>query len=105
MTTETRMVELLCRAMCEAEGQNPDHQSNDPFDEGAHLWTTYRPLARAVLTALRTPTPEMVAHGEGLSDMVLPDGFLNTPEERRKEVAGIFTSMIDAALKQEGEGR
>ena len=47
MTDE--LIERCARAACLAEGMDPEHQSNDEFDEGARLWTTYVPMVRAVL--------------------------------------------------------
>lgn len=46
------IVERVARAFCVADACDPDHQSNDPFDEGARLWTLYVPDARASIEAI-----------------------------------------------------
>ena len=77
-------------AMCTADGLDPDHQSNDDVDEGARLWTTYLPLARAAIAAMEVPTEEMVEAGQS---MVVAAAKDLVPE--------VWSKMCRAALKEE----
>ncbi len=62
------MLETIARIICVAAGHDPDGPTCDiyvPGDPHAGIpWAGYREHARAVLTALETPTPEMVEAGK-----------------------------------------
>lgn len=56
----SEMIEKVARALCVEDGYNPDHESDDPCDEGVKLWTLYRTDARAAVEAMRVPTKDMM---------------------------------------------
>ena len=68
-------LEKLCRAACEADGENPDaFHTKAALDAAARnewpvtdhaipLWLGYRKQVLAVLTALEDPSDEMVEEG------------------------------------------
>ena len=91
---EAPMIEKCARAACDAawakHGEGWDHASDWQREE-------FRLGARAVLTALRDPTPEMVEAGERAA---WDDGN-HMPAIRAMEAG--WTAMIDRALN-EGEG-
>lgn len=93
MNDSETMIEKVARALCEAEGMNPDHESNEDMDEAAKLWTTYRHLARAAIEAMREPTAAMKLAGADKHN-----GYYHTEEQARDDSGLIFTAMIDAAL-------
>lgn len=45
----------------------------------------------------REPTKKMLAYGEGYADFILPAGFDNTQEGRRREMAMAYHQMLAAA--------
>lgn len=76
------MIERVARAICKADGQDPDHEG-ELTDEGTFQWQSYVTDARAAIEAMREPTKAMIA-------ACYPD-----------EDAGlIWRDMIDAALKE-----
>lgn len=81
------MIERVSRALCIADGCNPDHQSNDPLDDGQLLWTTYAKDARAAIEAMREPTDEMRV---ALGNLAIFDPAFSTGDA--------WLVMIDAAL-------
>jgi len=67
----------------------------DQMNDGERLrWFAY---ADAVLDALMEPTELMIYEGEGYCDFVLPAGFDNSGEGRRREFRMGFCSAIRAA--------
>jgi len=51
------MVERVARAMCVADGCNPDALPNEDYADGSEvLWMTYGTMARAAIAAMREPT-------------------------------------------------
>lgn len=75
-------LELAARGLCRAEGY-PD----DDAIGGKPLWKDYLPQARAVLVAIRQPSPEML-----MVEPPLPSqGFY---------IEDAWRLMIDAALAQ-----
>jgi hypothetical protein len=87
------MVERVARAICIADGQDPDHESADPFDEGAKLWTTNIGVARAAIEAMREPVEGMEIAGHDASEKA--GGFVS----HKPFVTAGWNAMIDAALK------
>jgi len=43
------------------------------------------------------PTPRMLHEGEGLTDLILPEGFFNTREARQNEIKTAWRAMIQSA--------
>ena len=78
---EHGMLERCARALCDAQGVDPDGRT----DGAEALWERYVPEARAVLTALREPSKEMV---EAAHTRLADEG----------DVSDIFTAMIDSLL-------
>jgi len=85
-------LEQCARALCEASGE----QWRLPIVDSCNNHWRYK--ARAVLTALRDPTPEMLSAGAQEFAMTFQRG--NTAEAH---AASILKAMITAALN-EGEG-
>ena len=52
-------LERACRALCELDGHPPGATM-----DGKPLWQDYLPEVRAVIAAIREPTPEMVVAGD-----------------------------------------
>lgn len=93
-------LEEIARAICEANGAKADtcvHGFGWAAGEGGNAtagtvcyryrWQDFLPQARAVLSALKTPTPEMIDAGQAV------DGTVSA--------ADVWSAMIGAA----GEGR
>lgn len=71
----------------------------DTFLDGMLTKALCYMLAQTVLEALRDPTPEMVALGEGYSDFVLDgESHDNSVEGRRAEMKMAWQVMIATAL-------
>lgn len=87
--SEMSKVEEVARALSVADGMHPEAASND--DESTPAWTLYVGMARAAIAAMRVPTPEMLEAGDGNC------GDYGCGTHRMED---IFTSMIDAALKE-----
>lgn len=83
----SEMIERVARALCKADGCDPDHESPDQIDAGIKLWTRYVRDARAAIEAMREPT-------EAMSEAVKPLGLCRT-----EDAAEIYRAMIDAALR------
>jgi hypothetical protein len=85
MPDPTNMIERVARALCAADGHDPDGSSfsscGDPY------WEFYRIKAKAAVSAMREPTGAMVYAG------FLPD--------REATSAEVWPAMIDAALAEE----
>ena len=92
----TDMIEKMARAMCEANGFDPDGPTQDIYVEGdphaGKPWAGYRRAARAALSALQEPTDAMVeAGGKALIDSRMSDKMLD------HQLNAAFTAMIKAA--------
>lgn len=53
MTTPDPLTEAVARAMCIADGQNPDEVMSDGYDTTWPLWAEYEPLAETALAIAR----------------------------------------------------
>lgn len=72
-----------------------DWWSTQPADQKDQ----WRQVARAAIAAMREPTDDMLAIGEGYMDFYLPDACgPNTPEGRRSEFKIGYQMAIDVAL-------
>lgn len=87
----SEMVERVARALCVADGCDPDHESADPIDTGIKLWTRYVRDASAAIEAIREPTKAMI---QAAYDSSLDD-------DERFDAHEIWQAMIDEALKPE----
>jgi hypothetical protein len=96
MTSAGTMVERVARALCEANGVDPDTEG--PWELGDHEykigWKFFESQARAAIEAMREPTLRMKCDG-----YLVPTG----PEPDIDTAEAIWQAMIDAALS-EGEG-
>lgn len=77
------MVEKVARAICVAEGFDPD--SNETSERP--YWTTWEMHARAAIAAMREPNERMMD--------VYRRAFIS---EKRFDGAKVYGAMIDAAL-------
>lgn len=84
----TTMLEKMCRAMCVADGHDPDvtcdiYVPGDP--DAGKTWAGYRNLARAALQAIRAQPPEI--------------GYFQTiADAHRVSPQRAWADMIDAIL-------
>ena len=79
------MIERVARAMCEADGRDPDARQWN--NENLTMAATYERRARAAIAAMRKPTAMMLARA------LEPDEF-GTPSHE-----AFWQAMIDEALK------
>ena len=123
MSNEPEMVERVARAICAADGSDPEanNQYVPPYSkerEAMKNWQAYIDLARAAIEAMREPTPFMVAETlpmigmhcdpktNRLAEMALhrlePKYFQMESHrnglDAARSVIGDYYSMIDAAL-------
>lgn len=118
---ETEMVERCARAICNRRLPKPAYDA-DAFDNlktwcepGLERWEEsqadldgFYADARAVLEALRDPTPEMEYVGGTKCENMMFGGDEEYTGVIFKDMGVVFRTMIDAALsptKQEEEGR
>jgi hypothetical protein len=78
------LVERVARAICTANGVDPDIEHADKFGEILVNWMNFEPQARAAIAAMREPTEAMIKAGTAHG------GQTNTDV--------IWQAMIDAAL-------
>lgn len=104
--TKRTMIGRVARALCAADGQDPDRSIPMQRSE-AHLppskaWKFYLPAARAAISAMREPAPEMQAAGRDALLPYLPGGTVAARVRDQWEPSNkVFAAMIDAALKEE----
>lgn len=91
----SEMIERVARAMCIADGYNPDRDLGfyDPVTEKRLLAWQYRypDRARAAIAAMREPTEAMCAAG------IEKDDELEWLQQERA-IPQVYTAFIDAAL-------
>lgn len=80
----SEMVERVARAMCVANGWDPDKDDEVLAPEGALNWNLYEKHARAAVEAMREPT----------ADLVDSDSYANGLWSRRS-----ITAYLDEALR------
>lgn len=97
-------LEEIARAIC---GQNPVINYDMAGNVGDVVRTIFLERARAVLSALKTPTPEMIEAGAvaacAFNRFTYPTQY--SPEDQaliRGEIDAIWSAMIGAAV---GDGR
>ena len=78
------MVERVARAICLADGEDPDERCEDWMQEFSG-WRGYVESARAAIAAMREPTEAMLEAGR------------STPPRTR--CLEVYRAMIDEALK------
>lgn len=96
--SEMDMVERVARALCSADGRDPDelHCGSliwEAHSEGFLEFPDYEAMAHAAIGAMREPTPEMIEAGLSCP-IVNYDG--NDPKQ-------VWEAMIAAALSPSGE--
>lgn len=84
MGEEMNMEEKIARAICEADGINPEWAGSVDPDCTYDAWENYIPHARAAMSAIKEPTYGMIESG----DIDMKTGY---------SVDLIYTSMIQAA--------
>lgn len=92
-------LERLARALCEADGRDPDAPEmfmlNEPKPTGTLQWMLYVSKVRAVLDELKNVSPEML-------DALWPSRDLYMAERLRTK--SDFVAMLDSILSQTAEG-
>ena len=96
------MVERVARAICAADGKDPDADWRDVGPvmlmvavEHPENWHHYVKQAKSAITAMREPTEAMVGASRDMPG-TFDGGFFDAPEDC---VADIWRAMIDAAMK------
>lgn len=86
----SEMIERVARVLAIEEDQDPDMLNGAV----GVVWRLYEPHARALIAAMREPTPKMVAAGAEEDMWVQNEGQDPQP--------GIWQAMIDEALRDDG---
>ena len=105
----TEMIERVARAICAAEGIDPDarrrsaaairmmmsdgREWDNSEDLGAE-WEEWVPQARAAIEAMREPTP----------GMRWPMSYAAWHSGSGQDIANVWRSGVDAALKEDDRG-
>jgi hypothetical protein len=90
----TTMIERVARTLCRCSRHDPDAPMTERdavtlAEVGAQFWVAYVETARAVITAMRDPSPEMLdIEITGISG-----------EDARAVLARHYRRMIDAAAR------
>jgi hypothetical protein len=93
--SDAPIVERVARAICDANGIDPD-KAFDPDAEGAPMyWTIFIPEARASILAMREPTDAMALAGE--AELLKPS--TQAGRTHAQYAADQWRAMIDEALK------
>lgn len=98
MTNE--MIEKCARALCAAEGLDPDGAVMHGFTT-MRAWESREPRARAVLQTLMTPTDEMVEAGAWVEATGTMDQRCETQGVGRLGAKDTWTAMLTQALNEE----
>lgn len=96
--SEMTMVERVARAICAADGHDPDGPPIDEYPSAIYPWAVYRNLAKAAIEAMREPSEEMKKAGEHAE---ISDSY-GEYYVSADNAADIFRAMVDAALKEHG---
>lgn len=91
------MIERVARALCVANGEDPDK----PSGAFGVWWKSYRDEARAAIEAMREPTESMVS--KGTRAVTLAKNAAHGPEPSAVLKGGTVLAwqiMIDAALSE-----
>lgn len=93
------MIDRVARAMCIADGMNPDHLPNEDYADGHEVqWMLYRNMAKAAIGAMREPTTEMYEAGQNeVSHFDGEFGDYNVYFSAQ-QIDLLWPAMIDAAL-------
>lgn len=86
----TEMIERVARSLCVADGHDPDGHfefMTEADQNAGKRWTWYISRSRSAIEAMRTPTIDMICCG-------------SVEYVKTSNTAVVFTSMIDAALKE-----
>lgn len=97
-TEGSDMIEKAARAMCEAQGIDPDHicigvGQKMPLGNRYPAFEYRIPDARAAIAALRQPTPEMIHAAE-------MTGLIGGDRNSFHHAVIVYTAMIDALLAE-----
>ena len=106
----TTMLEKMARAMCAADGHDPNGPTCDIYfhddPDAGKPWASYRAGLRAALLAIREPSNAMHNAGAFSEHQSQPpkivvgeEGALSV-EWRPANPSGLFTAMIDAILNE-----
>lgn len=98
------MIDRVARAMCIADGMNPDHLPNEDYADGHEVqWMLYRNMAKAAIKAMREPTDDMLRacwtnHHPWRENAPPPEDRQMPFNEMCEQVKADWQDMIDAAL-------
>lgn len=85
-------LERAARALCTLDG-NPENATMD----GKPLWQDYLPEARAVLGALREPSPAMIEAGSEITSHI---ASTESSESFAADAANVWRVMVGVALSE-----
>lgn len=102
--TEPTMIERVARAICYAEGYDPDDawatEVSSPPQDRIPAWKDYTAQARAAITAMSEPTWAQISAGQEVLWKGPATGGPATVQIVTSTFADIYRAMIATAIKE-----